>query len=414
MVSEAADRPVPTTPGGWLGPLLAITLLQGMGGLLLQMFPTLAPLLGATYGYGETAIGYLVALTMASAVVCLAASGAFIKELGPIRAIQASAVLGAVAAALVAVPFAVVPVLAAALFGLAYGTNTPAGSDVLHRIAPPRHRSLVFSVKQTAVPLGGAAAGVLFPAAAHLGGLPAAGFTAAALLILAAVLAQTVRERIDALVRVPGRRRLAASLSPHNLMIPLRAMSAGDGLLRVALISGCLTVSQGAMGAFMVTFYVNAMGFGLKEAGALFAFMQLGGIGGRVLAGMLADRLQSAAVVVRLAAAGTMATLVTLAAIPKDTPQALLVALSLAIGIFTSGWNGVQLAEIARRAPPGRVAEASAGATIVIFIGFLAGPTLFALVLAGTRSFTVALLTLCVLPASALALSLAAGGDPER
>src|SRR5215204_2541778 len=73
----------------------------------------------------------------------------------PIRALQIGLGLGGVGVALLALPFFAAPILASFLIGLGYGPSTPAGSDVLQRYAPARHRNLIFSIKQAGVPVGG-------------------------------------------------------------------------------------------------------------------------------------------------------------------------------------------------------------------------------------------------------------------
>ncbi len=65
--------------------------------------------------------------------------------------------------------------------------------------------------------------------------------------------------------------------------------------------------------------------------------------------------------------------------------------LSAIAGVTVTSWNGVQLSEVARACPPGRVREASAGATLVIFLGYVVGPTAFALLLAATGRYDVGL-----------------------
>eukprot|EP01035_Chromulina_nebulosa_P025154 gene25154-32814_t len=44
-------------------------------------------------------------------------------------------------------------------------------------------------------------------------------------------------------------------------------------------------------------------------------------------------------------------------------------ALAAVAGVCVSSWNGVQLSEVARACPPHLVREASAGATLIIFLG---------------------------------------------
>ena len=52
--------------------------------------------------------------------------------------------------------------------------------------------------------------------------------------------------------------------------------------------------------------------------------------------------------------------------------------LALSLGITASGWNGIFLAEVARLAPSGRVAEATAAVLMTSYTGLLAGPSVVA------------------------------------
>src|SRR5512135_3273412 len=88
--------------------------------------------------------------------------------------------------------------LASALvLGLGYGPITPASSHILAKTTPPHMMSFVFSVKQTGVPLGGALAGIVVPPLVLLGGWRSAVYTVAALCVLTALVAQSIRAEND-------------------------------------------------------------------------------------------------------------------------------------------------------------------------------------------------------------------------
>ncbi|MBV9591148.1 MAG: hypothetical protein JO310_16245, partial [Hyphomicrobiales bacterium] len=57
----------------------------------------------------------------------------------------------------------------------------------------------------------------------------------------------------------------------------------------------------------------------------------------------------------------------------------------------------IQLAEIAREAPKGKVAETTSGATLVVFLGYVLGPALFATSLSTTHSYAAAFLVTAAL-----------------
>jgi MFS family permease len=63
---------------------------------------------------------------------------------------------------------------------------------------------------------------------------------------------------------------------------------------------------------------------------------------------------------------------------PPDAPLWWIATLAAIAGFFGASWNGIYLAEVARLAAPGGVADATAGSTMLCFMGYVIGPTLFA------------------------------------
>ncbi len=90
-------------------------------------------------------------------------------------------------------------ILPAAVFmGLGYGPPTPASSHILARVAPKHRLNLVFSLKQTGVPLGNALAGAILPSLALAVGWQRAALAAGACNFLLALAVQPLRAQIDA------------------------------------------------------------------------------------------------------------------------------------------------------------------------------------------------------------------------
>ncbi|SMF77202.1 Nitrate/nitrite transporter NarK [Tistlia consotensis] len=406
LAPGAPSRAEEQVSGGWAGPLAAIILLQTSAAFLLQLLPVLAPLMAGRFGWDRGVIGYLTATTMASAIFCLLASSPFVRRLGPIRTVQAALLLGTVAAALLFMPFWLAPIAASVLIGIAYAPATPGGGEVLQRFAPRRHRSLVFSIKQAGVPAGGAVAGFLVPLVAEWGGWDAAVVLALALLLTAVLLAQLFRGRADAHRDPRAPLSAATVLTLRNLLLPLQALRAGSRLLPLTGVATGLALGQGTLNSFLVTYLVVGLGIDLRTAGATFAVMQAGGVAGRVLLGWLADRIGSGLAVIRLATVGSAASMLALASVKPDWPHPLLYGLGFLAGSVVAGWNGVLLAEVARRAPAGRVGEASAGSAILMFTGFVLGPAAFAGILTTGGSFAAGLLVLAAVPCAALVASL--------
>src|SRR3546814_14601020 len=95
--------------------------------------------------------------------------------------------------------------------------------------------------------------------------------------------------------------------------------------------------------------------------------MQVGGIGGRILWGAVAERLLPSRTVLALLglmmAGGCAAT----AAFAPDWPLAVILGVAVVLGATSFGWNGVALSEVARLAPKGRTSDATGGRQFIMF-----------------------------------------------
>ena len=391
-------------PDGWIGPLIAIMTLQGAGAFLVQVVPVLAPMLGPALGWPKSAVGYLAATTMFGSMVFLLFGVRFMRSRGPIRSVQIGLALGMAGLACLALPSLAAAIVASLLIGLAYGTPMPAGSQILQRYAPARHRSLVFSIKQAGVPMGAAMAGAVLPAVALAFGWPAALACAIALVGLSVLGVQPIRRRVDGetlAARSEGETPLRGFAA---LTEPLAALRLRPGLPRLALAGGFLAANQGSWTAFLVTYLVSVGGFSLSMAGLLFAVMQGAAIAGRLTLGFAADRLGSALRIIQACAVASGLVAIAIVAAAPHLPGAAVVGLMVLAGIGITGWNGIHLAELAQRAPVDKVAEVAAGAMVFVMIGLMAGPFITASLIALTGSFALAFLCVAALPLSAALL----------
>jgi len=360
-------------------PALAVTMvMQTMAAFLGRVFPVVGPELTAAAGVAPEHIGFLAGLTAAGTICFLAGGSLLLRFFGPVRLLQIGAVMAALGTLLSLSALWPLLLLAAFAIGAGYGPSPPAGSEILTRNAPPGRRALIMSVKQSGVPLGGALAGVVVPAAALLGGWRLGLLVAASLALLAAVAVQPWRARLDSgrdLSRPPT---LGNLLSPTNLSAPFAVIRGHAAMLRLSFVGFCFACVQGCILTFFVTQLTVEIGFSLAVAGAAFAAMQISGTGARIAMGWLADRIGGPRALLFLALAST----IMMAVVARITPQwsmAAVTAAGLVVGVTSTSWNGVYLAEVARWAPPGRVGDATAGSTLLTFVGYLLAPMVFAL-----------------------------------
>ena len=217
---------------------------------------------------------------------------------------------------------------------------------------------------------------IIAPVAVAFGGMPAL------LLAMAA-------GALSALVTNPLRRILDADRDPlrsvhprvlfsrRNVAVPFATLKRAPALLPLTALAFSFAITQGALYSFSVT-YLNQRGLSLAAAGFAFACLQASGTVARILLGWVADRTGRAALNLVIQAFLAAAAVTAYALVPADAPLAVIAAMAGVAGFFGASWNGIYLAEVARLAPPGAVADATAGSTMLCFMGYVIGPTLFA------------------------------------
>ena len=388
----------------WVSALGVTTLMQATSAFLLSAMAVLGPTLTEAAGVRAERIGDLAAIGAFGTMLFLAGGGPLLARFGAVRLLQLGTLLAACALGLALTGWWPAMLTASLLVGIGYGPSPPAGSDILHRYAPEGRRSLIFSIKQSAVPLGGVLVGLLVPTLAVSYGWRL-GLTLAAILAAATTLiVQPFRASIDADRERHRSLPLSAFLSLAVLTLPLRAMALSPVLPRLTFIGFALATMQGCLLGFYVTYMVTDIGLALASAGVAFAVMQGMGIAGRIIIGWIADRVGSAMrTLTALTLASIGAALVT-AAITPDWPRWAILLVAGATGLAATSWNGIYLAEIARVAPPGRVGDATSGASILTFIGYVLGPASLALLVEYTGSYRLAFVLMAALPAAAVAL----------
>lgn len=373
----------------WIAALSATLLMQAVASFMTQSLPVLAPLITDSAGLRPESIGNLASLTACGTVFFLLLGGPFLARLGPVRMLQAGALMSALA--MIVAGFGTLPALVVASFvlGVGYGPSPPAGSRILAATAPKGHRSLVFSVKQAGAPLGGALAGLVAAPVAAYAGWPAALAVAIALALVSAAIIQPMRATLDAERDATRAINPGAVLSRAVLSSPLAALRADPLLTPLTVLSISFAVVQGCLFTFTVTWLVETRGFSLIQAGTAFAAMQGAGVVARIFLGWLADRTGRATVNLLVQAMFATGVVLTLALLPVNAGPTLVTLLCVASGFLAASWNGISMAEVARVSPPDRVGEVTAGTTLFIFLGYLAGPSIFAALVSFTGSWTV-------------------------
>lgn len=339
----------------------------------------LAPMMMASAGMPAAAYGLVGGASGLGSVWLYMANSAFTLPLGPVRALIAGVAIGVTGAALIATGWYALMVLGALLIGFAYATTGPAGSQILAENTPSRVRNRMFSFRQAGVPLGGAIAGIAGSAiAVQYGWRTALGTIVVLLLVTSIPLLLAPRRFNGGEARVRFRPRSLFALS--NLRQPFTTIAAIPGLRLIALGSIGFATVQGTLNAFFVTFLANGLGYDLRLAGFLYALNQASSVAGRVIFGLVADWVGSTRLVLCWLAVLSSASAIAIASIGTGWSMPALVAVAIFSGLSVATWNGLWVAEVAALSP-GRVSEATAGATFFLFGTYVVVPPLAGLVI---------------------------------
>jgi MFS family permease len=335
-------------------PLLLTLVIQAMVAMALLTLPVMAPVVAPSLQVSPALVGLYVSVTYAAAMVATLLGGATVARLGAIRVSQWGLLLCALGLLLCALPWFPAMALGAVLIGLGYGPITPASSHLLTRTTPQNRMSLVFSLKQTGVPLGSMLAGAIVPSLLLLMSWQASLVAVAMVCVLCAWLSQVLRAELD------SDRRPDVLVHWRSLIQPIRLVLAHRALLTMASCSFMFSMVQLSLTTYLVTFLHDDLSYGLVAAGLVLAGTQMGGIGGRIVWGYAADRWLGARRMLLILASMMALGALAAAFLTAQTPQSVVVAILVAFGASAIGWNGVYLAEVARRAPPGMASTVSA------------------------------------------------------
>jgi predicted MFS family arabinose efflux permease len=390
--------------------VVLITLVQSVAACANVTLPAVAPKLAATLGIDASWIGYQVSLLFGMAVVSATFGGGLVARLGPARTAQASAALCVAGMLLASVPHLAATLLATILCGLALGMINPGAAQVIVRFTPLAHRNLIFSIKQSGVPIGGVIVGLTAPWIAVAFGWQWSVIPAIVVALTVIALMQWVHPLWD---------------DQRNMNAPLLGTRSGGigavwarpALRWLALSGFWFAFIQRCVLTFLVSYLYLVAEWSLVQAGVLLAIYQ--GTGGftRPLWGVVADRTSGPPVLIGL----TITTIVTCLALfwlDASWPPWLVTLIIVLLGATSFGWNGVYHGEATRLAPPKQIAVITAGTSSLAYAGVLAGPALFAIGYRFSGSYplmfgSLALAATCGLVCLLLALRAARAAHPN-
>ena len=379
----------------WLFAFSTVSLVQMEASFLMICLPVCGPVLTGAFHLAPQRIGLIGASIWGGALAFVFVGGFVLNRFRPVTLFQIVMLAEALGVAFALTGSKLLLFAGAVLIGLGYGPNIPAGSTILAARTPPARSGILFSLKQGAVSIGNVLGGVvLAPLAAYAGYRGAVGL-AAATGILAFLLLIFAWRRIDVpAASGPARRRR------DSLVAPIRALARNRRLRIRAVLAFALASTQSICTNFLVAYLVTRIGFPMGHAGLVFAVLQGAGFAGRLVAGWLADATGTPGRNLAIQAMIAAVAMVGLASLTAATPVFVVLLLAALAGVSALGWNGVFIAEAARLAERGAVAETTAGAVSVIYFANVVGPGAGDLIVSVTGSWPAIFLAAAALAAT--------------
>ncbi|WP_232495630.1 MFS transporter [Novosphingobium kaempferiae] len=369
MTSAATtpDARVPAAPS-IVSALATTTTIQILSTMTALALTGIAPLVAGQFGLAPHYVGYQISVIYAAGIFASAVAGTLIQHRGPVQVEQLALACFGTALLLLTSASAGLALLASIVIGIGYGVQNPASAQILGAVTPPHRRSLIFSIKQAGVPIGGVLASLMIPALTSAMGWRTT-FVASAIACFAMI-------GVLAIKGGPERPARPATISLWRNFVFEQRLVWGKAPLRALALLGLLYSSlQLSLSAFAVIMLVEH-GWSLVEAGLVAGAIQGCGALGRVSWGGLGDRFGGFAV---LAVIGAISTACMIALWQLDAlPVAVQVMVLCLFGFCMSGWNGVVMAECTHHCAPEDAGRVIGGALVYTFIGVMIGPAAMA------------------------------------
>jgi MFS family permease len=371
---------------GVIWPLIVTMAIQALVSMAIFSPPVFAPAAHDEIGFPASWVGIVTAMMFGAATFGALFSGGIIAKVGAMRMSQYCLLLCGTGIALLSTANPWLVAIGAAIMGLGYGPVTPSSSAILADRTPERIRSLIFSLKQTGVPIGGAMAGAIVPLLIVISGWRVAALFVGLSCIVLAVAIQPYRAVVDLA------RHFDRPVKPASLLEPLRLVLAHPRLREMGFASSTYSGMQSCLSTFLVVYLTQRIGFSVQLAGAALATAMTAGIIGRIALGIVADSWAKPRAVLGAIGMGMSIAATLTAAFTATWPLAAIFVVSFLYGITATGWNGVYLSEVARIAPPGKAAAATGASLAMTYAGVVALPMLFWMIVAISDSYAAAFL----------------------
>lgn len=278
--------------------------------------------------------------------------------------------------------------------GFGYGAMQPTSNRGIMYWFPLNKRGSAMGIKQMGVTAGSALSAVILLPIAVEWGWRFALISASLLLICIGVLSTL-------LYRDPPEEKKESIRKGgfDNFLSSIKKVTKNRRLLAISLASVGLTAAQLSFGTYLVFFFHEKVKLSLYLAGFLFVVSEVFGSIGRIVWGIVSDRLFSGRriIILIIIAIVTAFNCVTIIFLPADLALFLVIPFVALFGFCIAGFNGIWMNSASESVPKEQSGVASGFSLMLGSLGVVFGPPIFGAIIDNTGTYTFAWLFLAVL-----------------
>ncbi len=381
---------------------IAMLLQQAFSYVCQIAMPILADRIAEDFGISRAWLGFYLFLQNIAAIIGAMGCGGFILRYGALRVSQWCLILMGGSLFVISTGVLWIYPLGAILLGMA-AVSTPASSHILARVCPPRLAPVVFSIKQTGVPVGSLIGGLLIPfllsisvyvatirTPIHLDAYGTA-FVSGLIVYCVVLLLQPIRAHFDA------DRNPDVKLSFSGVSETMKLVISNPQLRDLSLGAFSFGGLQAIFSGFFILFMIDGLNYSEAEAGSAFAIAAVTAVGARILWGYLGSAFLSARIVLGgIGLFGGVAAILT-SFYDVRWSYSMILAVAILYNVTALSWHGILLAEVARLAPPEKVGGVTGGVLAFTSVAMMIYPAFYGGLLAVTESYSIGFI-LCAAP----------------
>lgn len=338
----------------------------------------LAPTLKGVLDISNSQFGFIISLMYLAMVVISAPSGFLVDHYGVKRMLFLSCFLvGSGMSLLAARPSYTILVATALLMGIGYGMINQITTKGFVYWFEAKKRGTVMGIKQMGVTIGGSLIGIYIPFFSLYMGWRHAVLVLGLIVVAVSLICLVLYKE-----KPPADADLSQDADTAKSKLQktsLREVIMEPKLVIATILASLLAFCQACLTSFLVLYAKENFVINNVAAGSMLTIAMVGGTFGRIILGMVSDRLLKGDRAMPLAIIGLIGVFSSfpLLFIGSNTALWLLYIIAVFLGISFMGWNSLAMVLVAEMVDPEKVGSVLGIVFMVAWGAMVAGPAMF-------------------------------------